>query len=132
MRVMRNIASITFITAVALLYVHQQVELVKVSYAIECGKMQLKDMLDRRETLGYNISNLQAPSRMEEVLSARNIDIGFPNRAHIVNAARVGPKMLNEERIRSSGLGIEKRISVAGFFDFISQSKEAHAGESRS
>lgn len=129
MRLIRNVSSIAFITAVALLYVHQQVELVKVSYVIECKEKQLKDMLDRSEALGYNISNLEAPSRMEGILLAKNIDIGFPNRAHIVKAARTGPKLLNEERIRTSGFGIEKRVNVAGFFDFISQSKEAHAKE---
>lgn len=127
MRLIRTIASIAFITAVALLYVHQQVELVKVSYVIECKERQLKDVLDRREMLGYNISNLEAPSRIEKVLMARNIDVAFPKKANIIKIAGASSNIRNEESVRA--FGIERRVNLTGFFDFLSQSKEAHAKE---
>lgn len=127
MRVLRTAASITFITAMALLYVHQQIELVKVSYAIECRERKLKDMLDRREGLGYNINNLQDPSRMEKVLLSRNIDIAFPKRANVLTSAGMTSHMEAEDRLRSAS--VEKKVNLLGFFDFLSQSKEAQARE---
>ena len=55
MRLFKSIIPISFVTALALLYVHQQVELVKLSYAIEYKEKKVKDMLDRKGGLGYNI-----------------------------------------------------------------------------
>lgn len=127
MRVLKTFTSIAFVTAMALLYVHQQVELVKVSYSIECSERKLKDMLDQREGLGYNINNLQDPSRMEKMLLARNIDITFPRRANVVTAAGLKSHMEAEESVRAAG--VEKKINLLGFFDFLSQSREAQARE---
>lgn len=126
MRLIKTVTSITFITVMALVYVHQQVELVKVSYAIDCNEKRLKDMLDRKDGLGYNIDNLLAPSRMEKVLLSRNIEVSFPKRANVVMAA-LKPRAANEERIRA--FGVEKRINLSGLFDFLSQSKEVQAKE---
>jgi len=127
MRVLRTAASIAFITAMALIYVHQQVELVKVSYGIECRERKLKDMLDRQEALGYTINNLQDPSRMEKVLLSRNIDVAFPKRANVVTAGGLNSHMEAEDRLRSAS--VEKKVNLLGFFDFLSQSKEAQARE---
>jgi len=96
MRVLKSFSSIAFITAIALFYVHQQIELVKVSYAIECKEKKIKEMLDHRQRLGYNINNLQAPSRMEQVLASRNVEIMFPRRANIVTVASLKPRAANE------------------------------------
>ena len=62
MKLFRTIASVAVITLVALVYVHQQVELVKLSYSIETKEKKLRVMLDRKERLDYNINNLEAPS----------------------------------------------------------------------
>ena len=61
-------ACIGFITLVALVYVHQQIELIKLSYAIECKEKKLKEILDHNEGLGYNIENLEDPARLEQIL----------------------------------------------------------------
>lgn len=127
MRVLKSFSSIAFITAIALFYVHQQVELVKVSYAIECKERKIKEMLDQRQRLGYNINNLQAPSRMEQVLASKHVEIMFPRRANIVTVASLKSRAANEEHLRT--LGHEKRLSLLGFFDFLSQSREAQARE---
>ena len=75
------------VTLIALLYVHQQVELVKLSYVIECKEKRLKDALDRNEGLGYNIDDLEAPNRLEEALLARKVEVAFPKRGHVVQLA---------------------------------------------
>ena len=87
MRAFRVTMMVATVTIMALLYVHQQVELVKLSYVIECKEKTLKDILDRNEGLGYNIDNLEAPNRLEEALLAKRVEVAFPKRGHVVQLA---------------------------------------------
>lgn len=127
MRMMRLLAMMSIITLASLVYVHQQVELVKLSYSIGIKEKKLKDMLDHKERLGYNISNLEAPSRLEEALLARNVDIAFPKRANVVKVARSRHKSIREERLRSSGL--ERTFIFSGISEFLSPRAEAQTRE---
>ena len=68
MRIFRFITGMTIITLFSLVYVHQQIESVKLSYGIESREARVKDLLDRREVLRYNINNLESPSRLERSL----------------------------------------------------------------
>ena len=67
-RLFRYIGSIATVTIIALAYVHQQVELVKLGYAIDYKEKNLEYILDRVNGLEYNISDLEKPSRLESVL----------------------------------------------------------------
>jgi hypothetical protein len=99
---------------VALAYVHQQVELVKLSYALDCKEKKLKDMLDHNEGLGYNIENLEDPSRLEQALLAKNINVAFPRPGNIVRAAKVKSKG-PAENLRT--VVSEKPFSIFGVFE---------------
>ena len=127
MRLFRSVLLVVFVTLTALVYVHQQVELVKLSYAIECKEKCLKDVLDRRESLGYNIDNLESPFRLEKVLLSRNIDVTFPKRGHIVGATKVASRPSSGDRIRSALS--DARMGFLGFLDFFSPKAEAQAKE---
>jgi hypothetical protein len=127
MRFMKTVITIVFVTAAAVIYVHQQVELVKLSYDIESKERIVKDMLDRNGRLGYNIGNLEAPSRLEGALIARKIDVAFPKKGNVVTVARRSSGQRNEMVLRSSG--IEKRALAVGLIDFFTQSREAQARE---
>jgi cell division protein FtsL len=126
MRLFRSMASIAVVTLVALVYVHQQVELVKLSYSIETKEKKLKVLLDRKERLDYNINDLESPSRLERILVAKNIDVGFPGRYNVVKVAKLTPGTI-EERLRSSG--IDRRFNILGFTDFLSPRAEAQVRE---
>ncbi len=126
MRLFRSIASITVLTLVALVYVHQQVELVKLSYSIETKEKKLKDMLDHKERLDYNINNLEDPSRLEKILMSKNIDVGFPGKYNVVKVAKLTTRSA-EDRLRSSG--IDKKFNLFGIADFLSPRAEAQAKE---
>jgi hypothetical protein len=128
MKFFKNIISISCVTALALLYVHQQVELVKISYAIENREKKLKDVLDHNESLGYNIGNLESPFRLEQALIARNIDVGFPGRGNVVKVARL-TRAVNHREAYVNAVGSEKGFSLLGLFEFISPAREAQAGE---
>jgi hypothetical protein len=114
MRVLRTVIFISFVTLVALAYVHQQVELVKLSYALDCKEKKLKDMLDHNEGLGYNIENLEDPSRLEQALLAKNINVAFPRPGNIVRAAKVKSKG-PAENLRT--VVSEKPFSIFGVFE---------------
>ena len=127
MRLLKSLTLISIFTLVALIYVHQQVELVKLSYSIDSKEKKVKDMLDHREGLRYNIANLEDPSRLERVLLAKKIDISFPKRDHVFDAYRAASKIRNETSIRTAGL--ERKGSIFGILEFFGLRAEAQAKE---
>jgi len=127
MRLFKSLLFMAVATLIALVYVHQQVELVKLSYAIDCKEKKLKDMLDRRESLGYNIDNLESPGRLEKVLLSRKIDVMFPKRGDVVTMARLASGVRREERLHNAI--VERKFNALGFLDFLSPRAEAQAKE---
>ena len=128
MRLFKSIASIMAVTLVALVYVHQQVELVKLSYSIETKEKNLKVLLDHKDRLDYTINNLEAPSRLEKILISKNIDVAFPGRYNVVKVAKAAPGS-SEERLRASG--IDRKFNMFGIVDFLSPRAEAQVRENR-
>ena len=121
------IISIASITIAALLYVHQQVELVKLSYAIENKECILKDMLDFKEGLRYNIKNLEDPSRLEKVLISQKINMTFPRRDHIVKMPKTSLDIAGKEGI--GAMGLERKTGLFGILDFLNPRAEAQVKE---
>jgi hypothetical protein len=125
MRIIRSMLPIVIFTTASLMYVHQQVELVKLSYLIEKKEKGLKELLDRRDRLSYNIKNLEAPSRLESALLAKDIDITFPRRVNVVKAPR--PYLANAGGVSDIRSGsIERKVNIFGFLDFFTPKAEAH------
>ena len=127
MRPFKYLIYIGIITLGALFYVHQHVELIKLSYEIDCKEKLLKTIIDRREILRYNISNLESPSRLEKVLLSRNINVSLPKRAQIIRLARAPSYIDNGKLLGVSGL--EERAGIFRLFDFLWFRAEAHARE---
>lgn len=124
MKLLRSTTLIFFITFMALTYVHQQVELVKLSYSIGKKEMVLKDMLDRKDRLGYNVNDLKSPSRLEKALLFGKVDIAYPKRANIVKVAKL--RYAGEQReghLRS--VGFERKFNLFGIAEFLSPRAEA-------
>lgn len=117
MRLFKHIILLGIITLTALVYVHQQVELVKLSYTIDCKEKKLKEMLDRKGILRYNVSNLESPSRLEKVLLARKVLISYPKKGRIIRLARNPSYVPNGQRLKVSGLG--DRAGIFKLLDFL-------------
>lgn len=128
MRIFRQAASIGIVTMLALAYVHQHVELVKMSYAIQYNEKRVAKLLDRNERLGYTIDNLENPSRLESVLRAQNIDIAMPKRGQIVQVARAAGSARGFTPDRQESVGVEGRFPF-NILDFLSLRAEAQARE---
>ena len=127
MRLFKIIICICAVTLTALIYVHQQVELVKLSYAIGFKEKKLKEILDHKESLSYNIENLESPSRLERVLLAQKIDIAFPKRTQVVKTKKVAPTLRKEDVVRATA--IERKVDLFGILEFFSPNREAQAEE---
>lgn len=127
MRFFRYIISIGIVTLAALLYVHQQVELVKLSYEIDCKDKKVKEMLDRRDILRYNISNLESPSRLENALSSRKVLVAQPKKGQVIRLVRASTYAKSAPFLNISGL--EDRGFVFRLFDLLGGRAEAHAKE---
>ena len=127
MKIFKSLTLIFICTFVALVYVHQQIELVKLSYAIDSKEKKLKEMLDYRDSISYTIENLESPSRLEKVLLAKNIDIMFPKAAQVIMTKRLAVSGIKEERLRTAG--IEKRFDIFGILEFFNPRAEAQATE---
>jgi hypothetical protein len=127
MKLFKTLTYMSLVTLIALIYVHQQVELVKLSYSINNKEKMLKVMLDRKDRLGYNVYNLEAPSRLESVLLSKNVDIAFPKRSNVVKVAKVGQNAESEKIIRNSAL--EGKFNFFGILEFFSPRAEAQAEE---
>jgi hypothetical protein len=126
MRIFKYIILLGIVTLTALVYVHQQVELVKLSYEIDCKEKKLKEMLDRRGILRYNISNLESPSRLEKVLLERKVSVSYPKKGQIIRLAR-NPSYVPGGSLRVSGL--EERAGIFKLFDFLGGRPDAHVRE---
>lgn len=126
MRFARSIIPVIVLTVASLIYVHQQVELVKLSYSIEKKEKVFNEMLDRNDQLSYNIKNLESPSRLESVLISKNIKITFPKKGHVLKMAK--PVIIyRAQDIRS--VGLERKVNIFGFLDFFTPRAEAQARE---
>ncbi|MDD5174209.1 MAG: hypothetical protein PHV48_05235 [Candidatus Omnitrophica bacterium] len=126
MRLFKYIMILGMVTLTALVYVHQQVELVKLSYEIDCKEKKLKEILDRKGVLRYNISNLESPSRLERVLLERKVSVFYPKKGQIIRLARK-PSYTPNPSLRVSGLG--ERAGIFKLFDFLSGRPEINARE---
>ena len=121
----RQIASIGLVTLLALAYVHQHVELVKLSYSIQYNEKRVAKLLDRNERLGYNIDNLENPTRLESILMAQKIDVAMPKRGQIVTVAQASKSAQDSQ---AETVGVESR-SPFKIFEFLSLRAEAQAKE---
>jgi hypothetical protein len=127
MRPIKSLVMISSLTLVALIYVHLQVELVKLSYAIDYKEKKCKDILDRKEALGYNIANLEDPSRLESILLAKKIDISLPKRGQVFKVSKVDSRVKRKESFRTAT--VEKKGGGFGILEFLGFKAEAQARE---
>jgi hypothetical protein len=127
MRPFRGLIIISTVTLIALVYVHQQVELVKLSYSIDYKEKVLKDVLDRKESLEYNIANLEDPTRLESILLAKNIDISFPKKDHVFKVAKIITRVKRSTALKT--MAVENKGLGTGILEFLGLRAEAQAKE---
>jgi len=86
-RFFRHIFCIVICALFGLLYVHQQVELLRINYSLNHNRDNLSLLLDQKSTLMYNVVRLQSPFYLEQGLSAKNVNVEIPSRWHTIALA---------------------------------------------
>lgn len=74
----RTITVILLCAVFALLYAHQEIEIVKTSFSINEHRQELSFLLDQHRTLVYNLSRLELPERIEDTLCTNEIALSMP------------------------------------------------------
>ena len=88
MSVSKFLLMATLITVLALGYVYQQVELLRINYAINHNEDNLAVLLDQNSTLVYNIKSLEAPLYLEQkLIGQKKVSLEIPSRWHTIGLA---------------------------------------------
>lgn len=72
------------LTALALGYVHQQVQLLRINYTINRNVDNLSVLLDQNSSLMYNVVGFQSPFYLEQSLAAKKVSVEIPSRWHTI------------------------------------------------
>jgi len=104
----------------ALLYVHQEVEIVKTSFRINKQFRKVSFLLDQYRSLVYNLSRLESPKGIEDRLSINEIVLCMPKTENIRRPAET--KLVYSEEALSPG---QKQSFLGRLFDSFSTRAEA-------
>jgi len=122
MRTTRFLLIVSIATVFCLLYVHQQLMLVKLSYQLKDNQKKYSNLLDQNKIIKYNIACLKSPKKVEDMLAAENIKLVMPPVWHVVKIA--GEENTNRRLASNDG---SSRTSK-GLFSFLSLKRVAVAG----
>lgn len=113
MRIYKFSINLIFITLLALLYVHQQVQLVKISYTIEANEKDVATLLDQNKALMYNINKLKSPVSLEKNFLATKKEFGIPQQWQIVEVEVPKVRRLRGETAGKAPMRIAKEKTGA-------------------
>jgi len=111
------LTSILACSAFALLYVHQEVEIVRTSVLINKNRRDVSFRLDQYRTLVYNLSRLESPKRVEDTLSVNEIVLCMPRLEN--------KRSLSQIELAYSEEAPKKESLLARMFDRLSTKAEA-------
>lgn len=78
MKVSKFLIVLALATTITLLYVHQQIEILKANYQKEIIEESLTKLLDRNHFLLYNLIAIKAPHNLERILLAKDATFELP------------------------------------------------------
>lgn len=75
---------ITFVTALFLFYVHEQISLFDISYRIQKDSALLTDKSEEYRRLRFEVDQLKAPRLLEEKMRKLKLDLALPKQVLVV------------------------------------------------
>ena len=116
MRLGKTISTGIIITALAIGYVHQHVEIFKAGYGLQKNRQRLLSLVDQNTKLMYNLSKLESPRYLLASMKCEEIEFAD----HRIRQA-------NSYRLAYADPGYSGgKVSFAGrFFDLFTLSAEA-------
>jgi len=84
MRASRFLLIIFIVTAIALLYVHQQSRIFDLAYSSGKKQAVMKELLDTNNILRYNLNVISSLSYLDKKLFSKDADFEMPNGEQLV------------------------------------------------
>lgn len=120
MKPFKSIFCILGLTLLSLLYVHSEIEAVKLGYVVKNNQEKVTKLLDQNRSLMYNVASLRSPSSLERSLMAKRSDYYMPKQTILVKNLESKPK--NTVLVKST-------IFKKGLFNFFEPKDIAQAEE---
>ena len=119
----RFLAMVSCVTLAGLFYVYEEVEAVKIGYAIRRQEGIKTQLLDRGRALEYTIAHLKAPDNLERKLLDRHILLKPPRQWETIVVAGSG--------VRGPAGAVKASLTAPSFFTrFFLGTAQAEAKES--
>ena len=107
------IFSCSMITALLLLYVHERVEMLRVSYQIQKKSSQLSRRAEEYRRITFEVAQLRSPQNLEKRLEELSLPLTLPKQ---IQALRV-----SEQPAQSQVPPLPLQVPSRNFFDFLGQ-----------
>ncbi|NQT22975.1 MAG: hypothetical protein HQ579_05990 [Candidatus Omnitrophica bacterium] len=104
--------SACIIALLSFLYVHQQVESLKVGYSIQSNQKTHSYFLDQRGRLVYNLSKLKSPQELDKRLHAEAVELVASDSNHIYYASARTVTSQNPAMVDRRGRIIDKILDT--------------------
>ncbi len=105
--------SFTVITAALLLYVKEEVEILRVSYRIQEKSSQLSNRSEEYRRLNFEITQMRSPQNLEKKMAELSLPLTLPKQIQVLRV----PESITRPQVSPLPL----RSSSSNFFDFLGQ-----------
>lgn len=103
----------SLLTAALLVYVHERVEVLRVSYRIYEKSSQLAERAEEFRRLKFEVSQLRSPQALEKRLEELSLSLDLPKEIQVLRV----PESVSAVEVRPLPL----RPPAHGFLDFVGQ-----------
>jgi|GEM_PF-1133398 len=110
MKIYKFSVFLVFITLIALLYVNQQVQLLKISYSINTNEKEVTRLLDQNRSLVYNVTKLKSPVYLDNKFLASKKDFAIPQQWQVVHVT-TNKSFVPTQNMRLTSLSGSRRTS---------------------
>ncbi len=93
----KMIFGVGILTLALLLYVHEQVSLVRVSYQIDSKADKLSKMKEDYRQIKFEVDQLKAPRLLEEKMKSLSMDLTLPREIHVVRTPALKVPLPNQQ-----------------------------------
>ncbi len=121
--IIRFFIAVSMGTCLLILYIHQNVRLIQVSYDIRLNETRLAEVSDEYKQILFELDMLRAPASLEDKIMRANIDLVHPTDVQVIESAQPDPLRIVHHAAYPT------HLSFLGKLDFIS---EAHANSAES
>lgn len=92
----KTILGIGVLTLLLLVYVHEQIALVRVSYLIDAKSVEYSRLSEEYRRIKFEVDQLKAPRLLEEKMKNLSLQLTLPQEIHVIKTP--APKLSVQDR----------------------------------